>query len=314
MKHTLCFLSAFLAGLFFATQFAWSDDTDAEEAKRAAQLEKAKQFALEEVYDLRYKFAPGETFRTKVTHLVTVETKIQGTAETAKSRSVSTKRWTIQAVDQKGNITFANSIEAVDMWHKTTGRAEVRYNSETDGKPPAEYEHVASSLGKAMSTITIDPKGKIVNRDKTHFNSGIGELTVPLPDRPLKIGQEWYVPEEILLRLPDKTLKTVKARQLFTLLSVETGIATISMKTEVLTPINDPKEQSQLVQKLQRGTIKFDIDAGRIRSKQMDLDETVLGFSGSQSVMQYLARLTEEPVEDEPATAENRTTTRRKAR
>lgn len=294
MKNLFFFLLAFVAGIYFSTQLVRGED-----AAAAAKLEKAKRFALEEVYDLRYKFQPGETFRTKVVHLVTVETKIQGTTETAKSRSSSVKKWTIQTVSPEGNITFTNTVESVDMWHKTTGRAEVSYNSLTDEKPPLEYEHVASSLGKPLATIVIDNKGKIVNRDKLQFNSGIGDLAVPLPEQAIKIGQEWYVPQDILLRLQDKTMKTVKARQRFTLLKVETGVATISMKTEILTPINDPKIQSQLVQKLQHGTIKFDIDAGRIRSKQMDLDETVLGFSGTESVMQYLARLTEESVEGE---------------
>ncbi len=300
MKNAILFAAAFAFGVFLATEFAWSADES--EAVSAARLQKAKQFALEEVFDLRYKFAAGETFRTKVVHLVTVETKIQGTSETAKTRSISTKLWTIKDVSKDGNITFANSVESVDMWQKMSGRAEISYNSQSDKKPPVEYEHVAANIGKPLATITIDQRGRILTRDKTQFNSGIGELAVPLPDKQLKVGEEWIVPDDILLRMADKTMKTIKARQRFTLLKVETGVATISMKTEILTPINDPKVQSQLVQRMQHGNIKFDIDAGRIVSKQMDLDETVIGFSGTESVMQYLARLTEEPV-DEEATA-----------
>jgi hypothetical protein len=45
---------------------------------------------------------------------------------------------------------------------------------------------------------------------------------------------------------------------------------------------------------LTQGSVKFDLDAGRLISRQMDLDETVIGFSGPDSVMQYLARLTDE--------------------
>lgn len=291
MKHSFLFLSAFVFGIFCATQLAWSDEPAADSA---AKLDKAKKFALEELYTLRYKFAAGETFRTKVVHLVTVETKIQGTTETAKTRSVSTKLWKITDVAADGNITFQHSVEAVDMWQKMTGRAEISYNSQTDDKAPAEYQAVADSLGKPLATITITPQGKVLDRDKVQFNGGIGSLAVPLPEQPVKVGQDWFVPYDVPLRLEDKTIKTIKTRQRYTLLKVETGIATISMKTEVLTPVNDPKIQSQLVQRLQDGTIKFDIDAGRIRSKQMDLDETVLGFAGQQSVMQYLARLTEE--------------------
>ena len=76
--------------------------------------------------------------------------------------------------------------------------------------------------------------------------------------------------------------------------SVKTGVATISVKTEVLTPVNDPQIKSQLVQQLTNGELKFDIDAGRVLSQQIDWDETVVGFSGDDSLMKYLARFTEE--------------------
>ena len=68
----------------------------------------------------------------------------------------------------------------------------------------------------------------------------------------------------------------------------------------MLTPVRDPKILSQLVQRMQKGTIKFDIDAGRLLHKQMDLDQSILGFNGPESHMNYLARTTEEPLENVP--------------
>src|SRR5688572_27023009 len=40
-------------------------------------------------YTLAYKCAPGEDARTKVVHLLTVETKLKGSPQTARTRSVS---------------------------------------------------------------------------------------------------------------------------------------------------------------------------------------------------------------------------------
>lgn len=303
MKHCSLLLLALCCGSCLAWQAAYSAEPTA-----AERLATAKARALDETYDLRYKFRQGETRRTKVVHLVTVETKIKGTTETAKTRSVSTKRWQITNVDELGNITFEHTIESVDMWQKMSGRQEVSYNSAAPDKPPAEYEHVAATIGKPLATITIDQRGHIVERSNKTFNPGIGELTVPLPETPVKIGYEWFTPEEITVRMPDKTVKVVKARQKFTLVKVETGLATIAVHTEILTPVNDPKVQSQLVQRMQHGTIKFDLDAGRIHSKQMDLDETVIGFSGAESIMQYLARLTEDTLDSPAAPVAEQTT------
>ncbi|MCH5374869.1 MAG: hypothetical protein JJ992_12915, partial [Planctomycetes bacterium] len=70
--------------------------------------------------------------------------------------------------------------------------------------------------------------------------------------------------------------------------------ATINVKSQVLTPLNDPALQSQLVQRIKKGFIKFDVDAGRILSQQMDSDEMVIGFNGPESNMKYLSRLTED--------------------
>ena len=261
---------------------------------------------LAPAYSLAYKFAVGDEIRTKVVHLVTVETTIKGVNQTASTRSVSTKLWKIVRVEPTGNIVFEHSVEDVNMWQNVTGREEVRYNSTADKTPPPGHEHIAASLGKVLSVITMDKSGRILARDdkQKQFNPGIGDLTIPFPAEPIKAGATWSIPNEVRVSLDDGTIKKVATRQQYKLDKVELGVATITVQTQVLTPVNDPKVQSQLVQRLQRGTIKFDLDAGRLIHKQMDLDESVYGFSGPDSHMQYLARFTEEPATAEAATAQ----------
>lgn len=261
--------------------------------------------ASEATYKLAYKCRPNETIYSKVTHLVTVETKIRGTEEVARTRSISTKLWRVKSVAADGKIVFEHLVDHVDMWQTAAGGKELKYNSDTDKLPPAGYEPVADSVGKVLATITINPAGRIVSRENTqkHFNPGIGELTVPLPEGPARIGEEWFVPDEVQLRLEDGAIKKVAVRQLYRLQKVETGVATIVAETQVLTPIDDPKLRSQLVQRMQKGVIKFDLDAGRLISKQMDLDESVLGFNGADSHMQYQSRFTEEAITAAEVTA-----------
>lgn len=269
---------------------------------------------LAPAYSLAYKFAPGDEIRTKVVHLVTVETTIKGATQTASTRSVSTKFWKIVRVEPTGNIVFEHSVEDVNMWQNVTGRDETRYNSTTDKTPPPGHEHIAASLGKVLSVITMDRNGRILARDdkQPQFNPGIGDLTVPFPAEPVKAGASWSIPNEVRVTLEGGTVKKVATRQKYKLEKVEAGVATISVETQVLTPVNDPKVQSQLVQRLQKGTIKFDIEAGRLIHKQMDLDESVFGFNGPESHMQYLARFTEEPVTPSGATAKTEAVTEKR--
>ena len=298
--------------LFSACVLAARGDDGANKPKKVlVDLEKAKD-RLSPGYRLAYRFAAGEVLRTKVVHLAKVETKIKGTAQTTTSRTVSTRAWRIRVVDTAGNITFENVVERLEMWNSVEGREESHYDSETDKAPPAEFATVAASVGKVLATIKIDPYGRIVSRQdaQQHYNPGIGDLTVPFPPgdkQPIKPGVTWSIPDELRLPVEGGTVKKVQTQQQYKLEKVEAGVATISVATQVLTPINDPKLQSQLVQRLQKGTIKFDLDAGRLLHKQLDIDEEVFGFSGPESHMQYLARFTEEPVKQDK-TARSTTT------
>lgn len=262
-----------------------------------SELERAKQ-KLAPTYTLAYKFQAGDENRTKVVHLVTVETKIKGTTQTAKTRSVSTKIWRIKEIDPQGQIVFEHVVDHVEMWSSVSGRQEIRYDSSSSEPPPSGYEQVADSVGKVLATVTMTPHGRVMARTNSQpqFNPGIGELTIPFPDQPVKIGATWSIPDELKIRLDDGTLKRVQTRQQYKLVSVEAGVATISVESQVLTPVNEPKVQAELVQRLQHGSIKFDLDAGRLIHKQLDMDEEVFGFNGADSHMQYLARFTEEPV------------------
>jgi hypothetical protein len=289
---------------------AWGDDSNAVKPKNVlVDLEKAKD-RLAPGQRLAYRFTAGEIVRTRVVHLATVDTKIKGAAQTTKSRSVSTRAWRIRDIDAAGNITFDNVIERLEMWNSVDGRQEVSYDSETDKSPPPEFVHVAASVGKVLATIKIDPQGRILSRtnNQPQFNPGIGELTIPFPPadkQPIRPGVTWSIPDELRLPLEDGTIKKIQTQQQYRLEKVETGVATISVATQILTPVNDPKLQSQLVQRLQRGTIRFDVDAGRLLYKQLDIDEQVFGFSGANSHMQYLARFTEEPLKESQRTAKS---------
>jgi hypothetical protein len=115
-----------------------------------------------------------------------------------------------------------------------------------------------------------------------------------LPPKPVKVGSRWHEPAELRIRERSGRQKTIKIRKQYTLKKIETGVATISVETQVLTPVNSSAIKSQLIQQLTNGTIKFDIDAGRILKKEMEWDESVVGFNGADSMMKYVARYTEE--------------------
>jgi len=245
---------------------------------------------------LRYQFEPGETVRWKVVHRGSTETKIQGNTQSSESRSESIKVWQVTDVDAQGVITLTHSVASVDMWQKLSDRPEIRFNSKLDETPPAEYQHVAETIGTPLTTVMFQPDGQILERQSSapQADLGLGDIVMLLPPKAVKIGGTWYEPGEVRVRKSNGEVQRVKTRKLYTLKDVAVGVATISVETQVLTPVRDPSVEAQLVQQLVNGTIRFDLDHGRILHKQMDWDETVVGFNGADSLMKYLARFTED--------------------
>src|SRR4051812_3272980 len=198
--------------------------------------------AENETYSLAYKLSPGEEIRTRVIQLSTVETKIQGVVSIAKSRSISTKIWKITGLDDHGNIVFENSVADVDMWQSVTGKPEIKFNSRTDKVPPPGYQYVADSIAKPLARITMSPAGKVIDRrsDQPKVDTGLGDIAIPLPAGPVKEGATWEVPEDVRVTIEGES-KSIKIRELYRLEMVQTGVATISVETQVLTPVRDPK-------------------------------------------------------------------------
>jgi hypothetical protein len=255
------------------------------------------------LYDLKYKFKIGETIRSEVVHRATVETSIQGSSQTAETRSKSVKSWKVTAISTDGTITFVNSVESIDLWQRMQGRQEVRYNSQTDKEIPPGYEAAARAVGVPLTVVTMDARGKILKREEkqTQPDTQAPQIAIPLPTEPAPIGHDWTAPQEIEVLLTGGLTKKIRTQQKFTLEKVSDGRATIHVETQVLTPVNDAQIEAQLIQRLSNGSIEFDLEAGRVLSQQLDLDRRVLGFSGPTSTMHYLTRYTEKLL---PPTAE----------
>src|SRR5207244_691517 len=123
---------------------------------------------------------------------------IQGTTQTAETRTTSVKLWRILKVDPD-SVTFEHSVESIDMWQHMKGRQEVRYNSRTDKTAPPGYEDVAKAVGVTLTTATIDARGKVLKRADSRVSpdSNSTPLAIQLPAEPAPVGHVWTTPAEV---------------------------------------------------------------------------------------------------------------------
>lgn len=259
-----------------------------------------------ETYVLRYKLTKGEKVRYEVTHMAKTKTRIKGAEGVSQVHTISNRHWEITDQNKSDQFTFEHIVDTVQMTQQQDDEEEQRWDSESGEEPQKMFTAVADRIGKKLATLTINSKGQVVKRED-HGGSkatlGMGSLTLALPEQPLKIGDRWSVPQEIKARTEDGLVKTIKIREVYTLDKVQTGVATLTIKSEPLTPMTEESVRAQVIQHLSNGTIKFDIDNGRLLSKQLDWDETVVGFNGPNSVMEYRSRMTEKLVDDVQRTA-----------
>lgn len=257
-----------------------------------------------DAYLLRYRFTPGMVIRSEVMHLAKNGTRIDSVQQDATSRTVSDKSWKV--IDETdGVVTFEYRIDGIDMSQQINAGQEIRYSSkEPTDEPPLQFATAAESVGKIVSTISIDSQGMVVARSDTHNppHMGMGDVTLPLPKNAVTVGANWEIPREMRIQRKDGNHRLVKFRELFTLEKVSAGVATISVRSEPLSTIAEPSEEAQVLQQLSNGTIRFDIDAGRMISKELAWDHQVVAFSGAGSVLEYSARLEDNVVSAEAET------------
>ncbi|HBO43382.1 MAG TPA: hypothetical protein DD670_05520 [Planctomycetaceae bacterium] len=252
---------------------------------------------------LQYRFKAGEELRWDVVHRKMVRTTYGGSTQATEAVSRSTKCWRVVEVNSEGAATFESLVEDVDMRQKLPGSETISYNSKKDETPPPGFVDAAKRVGRPLARVTLDRRGKTLKRTSLMPEAVLKEmpeLTIPLPEEPVAVGESWRERHEVKLPLENGATKTILTEQVFTLKSVQTGVATIEVANQVLTPIHSPAIEAKLIERYSRGTVRFDMEAGRVLSQQMDLDRRVVGFRGDDSSLHHLTRFTENLIPAKP--------------
>ena len=241
---------------------------------------------------LTYKFEMGEVIRYRVQHATNIRTTIEETTQQAESTSESIKAWKVTDVLPSGEMQFVHVVETVRMTNTVPNKGTTKFDSEADKTPPVGFEQAARAVGIPLSVIRIKPDGEIVHREEKHpqpTSSKDMPITLRLPSEAIAIGEKWDATYDVDAQRKSKAKLKVRTRRVCTLKNVQAGIATIAVDYQILTPVSAYIE-SQLVQKQTKGTVRFDIDAGRTVSQKFGADSRVIGFSGKASSMHYTSR------------------------
>ncbi|HEX5471553.1 MAG TPA: hypothetical protein VFW73_06685, partial [Lacipirellulaceae bacterium] len=253
----------------------------------------------------------GEVLRYDVVDKRSILGTSDETTQSVQSKTDSRKVWKVTDVFPEGDIEFINLVERVHMINRLPDNKGTEYDSERDKVPPPGFEDTARSIGAPLSSLRMTDRGKTVSRKPLLRGKNVDEdapIALRLPDEPVAIGDTWDEPFEVKVSLPQGASKLVKTRWHHKLADVKDGVATIEVTYQVLTPI-DAQVELQVVQRLMSGKVQFDIERGRILSRQMGVDKRILDFAGPTSSVEYVMKMEEKLVENHPETAATKTRT-----
>jgi hypothetical protein len=254
-------------------------------------------------YRLQYKFAPGEILRYSVEHATNVRTTIENSTQNAETQSESVKAWRVIDVLPNGDIEFIHLVEWVRMSNQGSQRPTRTYDSRTDAKPPRGFEQAAGAVGVPLTLVRIAPDGEVKLREEKHPQPKAAEdmpITLQLPKEPVAVGDTWSFPYDVQAKRKGGVKMQVQTRRRCELKDVKTGVAVIDVEYQILTPV-DQYVRSQLIDRLTEGSVRFDIERGRIIEQEHDVDKRVLGFASAASSMHFVSRLHEALLKDSDA-------------
>ncbi|REJ85658.1 MAG: hypothetical protein DWQ34_21490 [Planctomycetota bacterium] len=236
---------------------------------------------------LRYKLKPGDVLEYAVEKDSTIDVQVGDAAGTVRHSSNSGKQYRVLSVDGSGRAELEVQIKFVVLKAENNGQ-KFEWDSRSEEPPPDAFKGVQETIGSPLGTVKVSPSGEIADLslpERTGEQPGDTQWEVfpMLPQEPVAVGETWKEAFEIQIQATPTLKKGVKMQRMYTLKSVEDGRATIDVRTLVLSPIRDPMEEGQLIQRTPHGTLVLDINEGRLLERDLKIDSRVVGFQGPQT-------------------------------
>jgi hypothetical protein len=243
---------------------------------------------------LRYQFQPGQKLYYSVVNGSNIVVQYDVNQYEVAHSSASVRHFRVIDVYENGNALLQLTIDRAYMRAEQAGSVAV-YDSASNEPVPDEFAQVNNTIGVPWVNITVSPRGEVL--DVRTMVAGVDDANVTnevqnnvlslLPEEPVQVGGSWS--EEYVVGVQIDTMSTlqreIRMQRTFTLTAIDNGRATIEMRTVSLSPVRDPFQEGQLLQRTPSGTLELDIASGALLSRGLEVDGEAVGFSGPQSCM-----------------------------
>lgn len=263
-----------------------------------------KQFGLtvvnagaEPQQQLIYKFSPGEFVHYEVVTSHAVDTEFDGGKETVQTDATSHRNVRVVSVSNDGSAVLEPMVKKTVMRAAFNGLAPIVYDSDSKDPPQLQFEKIAKTIGRPLTRTTFASNGEMIKvvplsgapdtavevANKSDF--AMNSLMI-LPKQPVGVGAIWR--ERFPVKVGPENSRVappVTLQREYQLVKLEGGIATISLRTATLTPLDNPQIEAELLSRQVKGTITFDVNRGVILSQSSVAGGKVVGAFGPKTAM-----------------------------
>lgn len=247
-------------------------------------------------YLLRYQFTKDEVLKYDVDHKATMITTRPELKEEVTNEVETRKTHRIVSVDNDGNAWMELAIETAKMSAQFGETEPLAYDSQKPGECPKAYRHVRDIIGKPLTQVLVSPRGELLSTKPLLGQNALkaeGALAdeasrnflIEFKETPVQVGESWTNSFKVNVSVGQRLKQTVTMQRSYELVEVTNGLATIKLRTVLITPIRDGMMLAQLIQMTPEGTIVFDVKNGRMVSRTLTIDKTEVGVIGNNSAM-----------------------------
>jgi hypothetical protein len=253
-------------------------------------------------HTLRYRFAPGESVYFTSRNDTTRQFVQTGRTVLTRDSVDTLKHYRVVSVDSDGGALLELTIDRAKM-SVDQGDRESRfsYDSAHDRNPPAAFQVVHGAVGRPWLRATVNSLGATTKLEtpsgtKVPESADFVSRVLPLlPEHPVAIGDAWKEPFTVEVDASDieGIKKPIKMQRVYRLDAVENGVATVALRTEVLTGQRTAKDDLAIIQRKFTGSILIDVANGRLLGRNLEIEGNVVGYDGPMSAMDVKLKQTD---------------------
>ncbi len=244
-----------------------------------------------------YKLTPGLFAHFEVRHQMTVISEANGEVEKVTNHSNSRKHFRVVSVDEQGNAVLEPIVDSVYMSAKFGETDPIVYDSTKDVEPPRQFREVKATIGRPVSRVTVSPNGTLqkvtlLEGAPSHLaessikNDPRLNFLVVFPTEPIGVGATWRERFTAEVVVGQNLKQPVTLQRQYDVTAIDGTVATLKVRTSVITPLSNPQVEAQLMQRKPSGTIQFDLERGLILSQSTAASEQVVGAFGPKTSVQ----------------------------